>query len=112
MKINLLLPIAIPIITGILLVLDSFREHRQMNEDSIKPTAKQLRILHVITGSVLVVSVVLALICAWGVEQHFELLRILDKVSLYFRNDALSRLFITIISGVWLLAGFYAFAGR
>lgn len=109
MKINLLLPIAIPIITGILLVLDSFREHRQMNEDSIKPTAKQLRILHVITGSVLVVSVVLALICAWGVEQHFELLRILDKVSLYFRNDALSRLFITIISGVWLLAGFYAF---
>ena len=109
MQVNLLLPVCIPIIAGILLLGASFYTHRKLSTDAAKPTAKQLRTLHWLVALVLLVSVTLALMTAWGGQQSLTVLTFLDTLSIAFRIDGVSRLFVTIVSIVWLAAGIYAF---
>lgn len=102
----ILLPIVLPALAGILLLLDSFREHRSGKT----PSEKALKGLHLYTGIVLVFTAVLALAAAWTGERSVTLFTLLDEIPVYFRIDGISRLFVTIVSIVWLAAGFYAFS--
>ncbi len=71
--------------------------------------AGNLRALHVYAGVSLTVSVILALVAAWTGERSATLFTLLDSLPVYFRIDGISRLFVTIVSIVWLITGFYSF---
>lgn len=112
----LLVPIALPILAGILLLIAAFTEHLKQNKasegekkDSGIQKSENLRGLHIYTGVVLVISAAFALFAAWTGEKSLTLFILLDSVPICFRVDGIAGLFVTIVSVVWLAAGFYAF---
>lgn len=105
----IILPIVLPIAAGILLLVSSFLEHIRNPEKTIKPDHRQLTRLHVFTVLVLLVSVVLALAAAWTGEKSITLFYLMKDIPIYFHIDDISRLFVTVVSIVWLAAGIYAF---
>lgn len=120
----LLIPIVLPIVAGAALLISSFAEHlRQADgkgsagggrdvsgEKSASEQVRRLRGLHVFVGAVLMLSVILALAAAWTGERTVTLFTLLDEIPVYFHIDGVGRFFVTIVSIVWLAAGFYAFA--
>lgn len=65
--------------------------------------------LHVLVGTVLVLSVVLALTAAWSGDRSLTLFYLMDDIPIYFHIDAVGRLFLTVTSIIWVAVGFYAF---
>lgn len=100
----LLTPIVLSAAGGILLLLISFLEHLRGWGKNIGPRA-----VHIFTGLVLVISVAAALTAAWTGEKTLLLFTLMDSVPVYFHVDAVGSLFVTIVSVVWLAAGFYSF---
>ncbi|MCH5257475.1 MAG: proton-conducting membrane transporter [Lachnospiraceae bacterium] len=70
---------------------------------------KKLKKLHCIVAAVLLILVLSALYAVWSGEGSLTLFYIMDNIPIYFHVDALARVFVTVTSIVWLLAGFYAF---
>ncbi len=89
----ILIPIILPIIAGILLWIMPFKDKK----------------IHIFSGVVLTVSVLSALIFTWFGEESIRLFTLLDRIPVYFKVDSLGRFFVTIVSIVWLLTGFYSF---
>ncbi len=87
----LILPVLLPMLGGIAL----FFLH-----DS--------RLRHGYTAALLTLELALLLTLDWGAAPQV-LLRLTDNVALTLAPDALGRLFGLLVSGVWLLAGIYAF---
>ncbi len=112
----ILISIALPAVAGILLLADSFAEHLKASgtvgkKPVIKEmTGKQLRGMHAFAGAVMLISAALTMIAAWTGERSLTLFILLDKIPVCFKIDEIGRLFVTIVTIVWLLAGFYAFA--
>ncbi|MCM1038306.1 MAG: proton-conducting membrane transporter [Ruminococcus sp.] len=104
----MLAPVLLSGIGGIALLLSSFLSH-------IRETGKEreqdasLRKLHILVGTVLTISVILALAAVWTKERSLTLFYIMDSIPIYFHVDALGRLFITLTSVIWLAVGIYAF---
>lgn len=111
----ILISIALPAIAGILLLLNSFMEHLKASgtigkEPVVKKTTEeQLRSLHIFTGIIMAVSAGLTMATAWTGSRSLKLFVLLDKIPVYFQIDEISKLFATIVTIIWLLAGFYAF---
>lgn len=123
----LLLPILLSGISGIGLIGSSFLEHIHIRENVAKkknPTVsmedgKQTAVagvmhggerkLHVFTGLILCVSVLLAFAAIYPGERSLRLFFLMDDIPVYFHVDATGRLFAVITSIIWLIAGFYAF---
>lgn len=103
----ILLPIVLPAAAGIILLMASFMEH--LKGKAPVPSQKALRGLHLYAGTALVLSVTAALCVAWTGERNLNLFTLLDTIPVYFKIDGTGRLFVTIVSVVWLAAGFYAF---
>ncbi len=103
MGIWILIPIFLPVIAGVLYLLPIWKD--RLGDDD----PKQLRILHIITAAVLLVTAAVAVIGAWAGDSSFTLLHLMQGIPIYFHIDDIGRLFITIISLVWVLVGFYAF---
>lgn len=93
----ILLPILLPLLGGAGLLLSRIGE-------------RDGRKIHVYTTVILSVSVAAALLCAWTGEHSLTLPCLVKDVPVYFRVDALGRWFVTVVSLVWLAAGFFAFA--
>lgn len=121
----ILLPVILPVISGIFLLLTSFREHLGKTGNNSRVSVKevssgmafggtetdetQLHKLHLMTGTVLVISAVLAVTAAFGGEKSVTLFYLMKDIPIYFHIDGISRIFVTFTSLVWVAAGIYAF---
>lgn len=90
----ILLPVVVPAAAGLFLLAAPLKEHKQLRG---------------ITGLALVLSAVLALAAAWSGEHSLLLFYLMKEIPVYFRVDAVGRLFVTFMSIVWVAAGFYSF---
>ena len=96
----ILIPVFLPVIAGIFLLLASAREHQ--GKPAFDKTVS-------FTGTILVISAVLAVTAAWTGEKSVTLFYLMDNLPVYFHIDGVSRIFVTFTSIVWVCAGFYAF---
>ncbi|MGN0403318.1 MAG: complex I subunit 5 family protein [Acetatifactor sp.] len=123
MDILLLVSLLLPAVAGIWLLLSSFSEHlravkqeprtqKSQKYQKQKPQNQKLRNLdwlHPVVAVVLTVSVALVLTVAWTGERSMTLFTLVDLLPVYFKVDEISRWFVTIVSVIWLAAGFYSF---
>ena len=106
----LLVPIALPLIGGTALLVSSFRE--SVSGGRRGPGAGEAAAspwLGRYVAAVLGISVVSALAAAWTGEREAVLFTLLDGIPVYFRVDALGRLFVTVASVIWMLAMLFGF---
>ena len=99
----MLVPILLPAIAGILLLISSFLGHFGKRKK-----AENLRAVRIFAVAVLIVSVVFALSLAWTGDRELTLFTLVDRIPVAFRIDGIGRLFITIVSIVWLAALVYS----
>lgn len=105
----ILLPVFLPIVAGICLLLSSFRVHLGMTREGTVPVTENRTQIHLIAGAVLGISVLLALIAAWTGEKSITLFYLMKDIPIYFHIDEMGRLFVTVMSLVWLAVCIYAF---
>ena len=91
----LLFPIFFPIIMGILLLL---------LKNSIKRAA-----MTALTAIGLVVTAIAVIMVLGRGETAFTLFQLTTLLPVYFKVDGVGRLFVTVVTIVWVLAGIYAF---
>ena len=94
-SIMMILTIFVPILWGLMLLLN--------------PNFKNRKNLLVITGAGLIVTAVLAILVILGKDTELLLFSMGETMNIFFRIDAVSRLFAVVVTVVWVLAGFYAF---
>lgn len=75
----------------------------------IRPEFKSRKTLCVVTGAGLITTAILALLVLFGKESEILLFSLGKGMDIYFRVDALGRVFAAVVVLVWVLAGFYAF---
>lgn len=100
---QLLSSIIFPILAGLILLLSSFFERLRGKEPDD-------RRLHVYVGIALLLSVALVLSTAWTGNRTLTLFTLLDNIPVCFSIDGIGRLFVTIVSLIWLAAGIFAFS--
>ena len=101
----LLIPMALPVAGGGVLLASSFRERASgAGKESSAGGG-----LCAYVGIVLGVSVILALAAAWTGERELVLFTLVDGIFVHFRVDDVGRLIVTVVSAVWLLAALFAF---
>ncbi len=98
----MLIPIFLPVIAGVIFMLP-------LTRDVFRDEEKQLKNLHIVVACVLILSAGIALAGSWLGENSFTLFELFKGMPIYFQIDNIGRLFVTIISIVWVLVGFYAF---
>lgn len=103
----IMLPVLLSSISGIYLLISSFLSHvgKGGQESGKMPERK----LHIFVGTVLLISVITALMIVWTKDVDQTLFYLMDEIPVYFRVDALGRLFVTVTSVIWTAIGFYAF---
>ena len=100
MNMWIFLPVLLPAVAGITLLAASFRGHLAGKADGESTQAR--RTLHTFTAAVLVLTAVLALLAAWSGEHEVTLFYLMEDIPVYFHIDAVGRLFVTVVSIVWL----------
>ena len=105
----ILAPVVLPAVCGAGLLVSSFLEHLKENDSSISvPSPEKLKRLHVFAAAVLVLTACLALLAAWTGEHSVTLFYLMKDIPIYFKVDDVSRLFVTFVSIIWVLAGIYS----
>lgn len=110
----IVLPMILPAAVGIILLVSSFLEHLRMTKrikenGPVNLEEGDVKTLHFLVGAVLVLTAVLALAAAWSGERKLVLFYLMKDIPIYFHVDAVGRLFVTMVSIVWVAAGFYSF---
>ncbi|MBR5127673.1 MAG: proton-conducting membrane transporter [Roseburia sp.] len=75
----------------------------------IKPEFKNRKSLITASGAGLVLAGILGGAVIFGGEQEILLFSLGKNMDIFFRVDAVSKLFAAVVTVVWILAGFYAF---
>ena len=75
----------------------------------ILPVFRERARLIRMTGIALAVTAALAMLVTFGGEKELLLLQFGDNLKIFFRVDALGRLYAVIVSLVWVLAGVFSF---
>ncbi|MCF0133204.1 MAG: proton-conducting membrane transporter [Blautia sp.] len=75
----------------------------------IYPGFQSRKQLLTVSGTALCITAVLALLVVLGGDLSLTVLQFGENLKIYFRIDALGRLFAVLICCVWLLAGFFSF---
>ena len=101
----ILVPVFLPVIAGIFLLVAAFRKH----PENVQISPGERHRLHLIAGSVLLISAVLAVAAVWTGEKSLTLFYLMEEIPIYFHIDGISRIFVTFTSIVWVCAGSYAF---
>ncbi len=112
MNISILLSLLIPAAAGIVLLVSSFSDHLKQTDgvdDFHYLDENSLRQVHTFTGAALVLTALLALFTAWSGEKELTLFYLMTDIPVYFHVDAVSRLFVTVVTVVWVCIGFYSF---
>lgn len=99
----LLIPIILPLIAGVALLAASFLEHF-----GVKRAAVSMRPTHAFFMTVLSVSAAAALAIVWTGERSLVLFTLLEDIPVFFRIDGVGRLFVSVVSVIWLAAGIYS----
>ena len=112
----ILVPILLPMVAGIGLFGSAFLEYIRAakrrnagNHTGYAPAEGNLRTVHLLTLVVLLVSAAAALYIAWTKERSIMLFYLMKDIPIYFHIDDVGRLFVTIVSIVWVAAGIYSF---
>ena len=106
MGIWILLPIILPTVAGMFLLVSSFLQHLKSTESELKTADSSLKPIVLIT---LAVSVAAALYVSWTGVKSITLFYFMKDMPICFAVDATAALFVTVVSVVWPLVGFYAF---
>ncbi|MCC8127804.1 MAG: proton-conducting membrane transporter [Clostridiales bacterium] len=99
----ILLPIFLPVAVGALFLLPV---GQQVLGDAGKAS---LRALHAAVGITLLITAAAALRAAWTGPDSLTWFELMQGIPVYFHIDDVGRLFVTVISLVWVLVGFYSF---
>lgn len=94
-SVTILFPICLPILAGVLLLVGK--------------EPKKRRTLSFYTGAVLIVTALLTLGLIWGKEVSFTLFFLTGRLPVYFHVDGIGKVFASIVTIVWVLAGFFSF---
>ncbi len=114
----ILLPVLLPAVAGMCLLFASLREHRRGSSEASKAVGgagavikggASLKEIHFFSAVVLLVTAVLALTAAWSGERSVTLFYLMKDIPIYFHVDGVGKLFVTFMTVVWLLVGFYSF---
>lgn len=108
MDLWILLPVLLPSMTGILMLLSSFAGHVPMTKTGCVKEENR-RGIHLLTGLVLGISVVLALAAAWTGDRSVTLFYLMENIPIVFSIDGVGKLFVTFVSIVWAAVGLYSF---
>lgn len=114
----LLIPIALPMAAGLIMLISSFAEHLKGTVSVPEGVSGRSAVsksgssgwVHMSVAAVLLISTAVALGAAWTGERNVTLFNLLDTIPLYFHIDWIGRIFVTVVSIVWLAAGLYSFA--
>lgn len=106
MGIWILLPIILPTVAGMFLLISSFLQHLKSTESELKTADASLKPVVLVT---LIISVAAALYASWTGDKSITLFYLMKDIPICFEVDAVAALFVTVVSIVWLLVGFYAF---
>lgn len=120
MKSWILLPILLPILTGMGLLVWSFQEHiKAADAEGEKNTGiriigghrmdKDRDLVHLLTAASLLIAAAAAVYAVWTGDKSVTLFYLMEEIPVFFQIDALGRLFTTFISIVWVLAAVYSF---
>ena len=101
----ILIPVFLPVISGIFLLMAAFRKH----PENVQISAGERHRLHLIVGTVLLISAVLAVAAVWTGEKSLTLFYLMEEIPIYLHIDGISRIFVTFTSIVWVCAGSYGF---
>ncbi len=102
----ILIPVFLPILFGAcLLAVSAAARYKNKPE----PDAAALKKLHLAAGAVMSVSAALALLAAWSGDWAVTMFHLMENIPIYFRVDDVGRLFVTVISVIWLLVCVYSF---
>lgn len=91
----LLVPILLPILSGILLL-------------TILPCRKR-KVLLMFVGTVLLLTGALAAYCILCVQGDLTAFYLAENLPIYFKLDEMGRFFASIVTIVWVLTGFFSF---
>ncbi|MDO4976584.1 MAG: proton-conducting transporter membrane subunit [Eubacteriales bacterium] len=105
--------VMLPALAGILFVASSFVDHSKITnltggKENI-PEEGNLSALHGAVALILGISMASVLYLAWTGEREFVLFQLMEDVPIYFHIDAIGRIFSTIVTIVWALAGIFSF---
>lgn len=92
----------ISVLTGIGLLLSSFRDNLKGRKATVKP-------VYIISGIAIVVSGALAVAGAVCYETENLLFELMDGIAIYIKVDGISRIFVTVTTIVWIAVTFYSF---
>ncbi|MCM1188628.1 MAG: proton-conducting membrane transporter [bacterium] len=120
----ILISILLPAVAGILLLALSFLEgYREAGVSTgsagdEEAGAKEIagshpairgRGLHLFMGAALILCAASTLTAAWGTGGSLTLFTLIDRIPVFFCIDGVGRWFVTVVTAVWVAAGFYAF---
>lgn len=101
----ILLPVFLPVLLGACMLGSLIVSGRKKQPDHDAAACGRL---HLVTCGVLFVSAILALCAAWSGEHEVTLFYLMKDIPVYFRIDDVSRLFVTVISIVWVAVAVYS----
>lgn len=108
MNMMMLIPIGVPILVGMMLLIRSFAEH--FREEKKPFTATGRRTLYLVSILLLSACAGTAVWLAWTGDRQVELFELVDGMPLYFYADDLGKLFVTVVSVIWVITGIYCYS--
>lgn len=111
-----LLPVLISILAGAFLLVLSFREHLAQTRGDETGAGKAegeagicgRKRLHIFVMTVLGLSALLTLAAVWSGGHSVTLFYLMEDIPVFFHVDSVGRLFASIVTLVWVLAGVYS----
>lgn len=94
-SVTILFPIFFPILMGVLLLVGK------------EPKKKSS--LNRYTGGVLILTALMVLGLVWEKEVSFTMFFLTGRLPVYFHVDSIGKVFASIVTVVWVLAGFFSF---
>lgn len=94
-SVTILFPICLPILAGVLLLAGKEPKRKNFPEWY--------------AGAVLILSALLVLGLVWGKEVSFTLFFLTGRLPVFFHIDGIGKIFASIVSVVWILAGVFSF---
>ncbi len=91
----IMIPVLIPILTGLFLL--------------VNPALKKRSVLLGIVSAGLIVTAVSVFAVILGEGDSFTLFYLTKTLPVYFKIDGMGRLFVTVVTIVWVAAGFFSF---
>lgn len=93
--VSILLPVLVPILAGLALLF-------------IKPLRKRKVIISITAAGLLITAVLVGYVCTLG-DVQYTLFDLTDTIPVYFKVDAVGRLFVCAVTLIWVCSGIYAF---